>query len=152
MNLFGNNNTATTSRAGSILAMAGGTNTNQGSLSSINNRANHQFAGVADQTTLPSSRGHLGVSGLNLSRKPSLQVKYDPQALGGIMSREEVAALSHAQREQRRLESELAERKRSNPILYFILTAKEIIYRQKLGLIVLMVNMVLFFIFADLLT
>ena len=91
-----------------------------------------------------------GSQTLGLSRKPSLQVRYNPNELGGLMSREEVAALSHAQREQRRLEAELAEKRSKQPLFHLYLSLKEFVIRQKLVLSVLCINICLFKLFADL--
>lgn len=85
-----------------------------------------------------------------LNRKPSLQVRYDPIQMGGLMSREEVAALSHAQREQKRIELELAEKRAKRPMLHLYLTLKEFVTRHQLILSVLFLNICLMKMFADL--
>lgn len=87
-----------------------------------------------------------------LLRKPSLQVRYDPVALGGLMSREEVAALSHAQREQKRIELELAERRAKRPLLHLYLSLREFISNQRLMLTVIVINLFLMKMFADLIS
>lgn len=85
-----------------------------------------------------------------LMRKPSLQVRYDPNDFGGLMSREEVAALSHAQREQRRIEAELAEKRAKQPFFHIYLSLKEFIARKRLLLSVLIFNLFLLKLFSDL--
>ena len=67
-----------------------------------------------------STSGISSSSSLGLKRKPSLQSNISKQIQKPIMSREEISALSHAQREQRRYEAELAERMARNPLLYFV--------------------------------
>jgi len=84
------------------------------------------------------------------NRKPSLQVRYDPVELGGLMSREEVAALSHAQREQKRIEAELAEKRAKQPLLHLLMSFKEFLESNKLILTVLIVNICLVRMFANL--
>lgn len=79
-----------------------------------------------------------------LIRKPSLQVRYDPIAMGGLMSREEVAALSHAQREQKRIEFEQAERRAKKPLLHIYLTLMELVSEYRFFLSILVVNVVWF--------
>lgn len=85
-----------------------------------------------------------------LARKPSLQVRYDPNSLGGLMSREEVAALSHAQREHKRIEAELAEMRAKRPFLHFYLNLKEFISEKRFALSILLINILLVKLFADL--
>lgn len=109
----------------------------------------------ADSPLSPSNSSHLTIDSTSSStgaliRKPSLQVRYDPVELGGLMTREEVAALSHAQREQKRLEAELAEKRAEKPLLYLYLSLKDFIHRQKLLISVLVINIFLFKLFADL--
>jgi hypothetical protein len=70
--------------------------------------------------------------------------------LGGLMSREEVAALSHAQREQKRIEAELIEKRAKRPLLHLYLTLKDFITQHQLILSVLVVNICLMKLFADL--
>lgn len=83
-------------------------------------------------------------------RKVSLQVRYDPNELGGLMSREEVAKLSHAQREQRRMQADLAEKRAKKPLLHLCLAFKEFLIHQRLLIAVLIFNTFLFKMFADL--
>lgn len=103
---------------------------------------------------LSASRATLNASscgsGSQLMRKPSLQVRYDPQQLGGLMTREEVAALSHAQREHQRIQTELAERRAQQPLLHLLLSVKEFITSQRLIISVLIFNFCLIKMFADL--
>lgn len=113
----------------------------------------HQFKQQANHISInqphdAADSSHLAIT--SLIRKPSLQVRYDPLDLGGLMSREEVAALSHAQREQKRLEAELAEKRAKRPLLHLYLCIKEFITRQKLILSVLLIDVCLFKMFADL--
>lgn len=89
-------------------------------------------------------------SELASQRKTSLQVRYDPIELGGLMSREEAAKLSHAQREQRRLQAELAEKRAKRPLLHIYLSFKEFLAHQRLLITVLVFNVFLFKMFADL--
>lgn len=110
----------------------------------------------ANQNSFATSQAEPGTSGgpssSLLCRKSSLQVRYNPADLGGLMSREEVAALSHAQREQKRLEAELAERRARRPFLHLYLNVKDFLSEKRLVLSVLLINMMLFKLFADLIT
>lgn len=108
---------------------------------------------IAANSNMPNSTSHLTLdsgSSSGLNRKPSLQVRYDLVQLGGLMSREEVAALSHAQREQKRIEAELAEKRAKRPLLHLYLSLKEFISRHQLIISVVFVNLCLLKLFADL--
>lgn len=111
---------------------------------------------INNQTTIENSRLTIDskhtTSSHGLARKPSLQVRYDPVAMGGLMSREEVAAMSHAQREQKRIEAELAERRTKRPFLHLYLTIRDYVKERLLAISVLLVNMVLVKLFVDLIT
>lgn len=118
----------------------------QANHNSMSNHPSHDATSNSSHLTLDSSSASSGA----LLRKPSLQVRYDPLELGGLMSREEVAALSHAQREQRRIEVELAEKRARRPLLHLYLSTLELLSRQRLLVSVIIVNLVLFKLFADL--
>lgn len=112
----------------------------------VGGNTSHDATSNSSHLTLDSSSASSGA----LLRKPSLQVRYDPHELGGLMSREEVAALSHAQREQRRLELESAEKRAKRPLLHIYLSTIELLSRQRLLVSVIIVNLLLFKLFADL--
>lgn len=112
--------------------------------------ADHQHSNCNNSSHLMSPGDACSGSMGALNRKPSLQVRYDLLQLGGLMSREEVAALSHAQREQKRLEAELAERRAKRPLLHLYLSLKEFVVRHQLVFSVLFVNFWLFKMFFDL--
>ena len=86
-------------------------------------------------------RPSVGPTGVQaLRRKPSVQASTLKQAVPA-MSREEAAALSHAQREHLRAEADMNERLRRNPFLY-IVNPHFIAWlnRQKLVIFVIFIN------------
>ena len=102
---------------------------------------------TAAQNTGNSSSGSSG-----FKRKPSLQPNVVKQVNKPIMTREEASVLSHQQREQRRIESEMAERMAKNPFLYlFNPRFKAWLSRQQLVMLVLVINISLAIFFFKLL-
>ncbi|RWS31235.1 MORN repeat containing protein-like protein [Leptotrombidium deliense] len=98
------------------------------------------------------SGGGGGGAGAVFKRKPSLQSNAVKQVNKPLMSREEVSVLSHAQREQRRLDAEMAERLSRNPLLYLVNPRfKDWLNRQKLIILVLLINISLAILFFQLL-
>lgn len=91
-----------------------------------------------------------GGGGGGLRRKPSVQPTTIPLP-GPVISREEASILSHQQREMLRSEAEMAERLRSNPLLYFVSPRfKEWLNRKKLTILVLLINISLAILFYQL--
>ena len=89
-----------------------------------------------------------GVTGLK--RKPSIQTA-TLKAAQPAMSREEVAAMSHAQRLYNRSEADMAVRMRSNPLLFLVNPRfTEWLNRQKLILLILILNISLAVVFYQL--
>ena len=87
-----------------------------------------------------------------IRRKPSLQANPAKQIQKPVMSREEVGAMSHAQREYVRKETELAEQLARNPLKYFVTPRfKGWLHRQRLLLLILTVNIALAALFYKLL-
>lgn len=88
--------------------------------------------------------------GGGLRRKPSVQPSTIPPP-APVISREEASILSHNQREMLRSEAEMAERLRSNPLLYFVSPRfKDWLSRKKLTILVLLINISLAVIFYQL--
>ncbi|RWS17269.1 MORN repeat containing protein-like protein [Dinothrombium tinctorium] len=103
--------------------------------------------------TVSKAIGGGGSGGVGaIKRKPSLQPNPVKQINKPLMSREEVSVLSHAQREQRRLEAEMAERLSRNPFLYLVNPRfKDWLNRQQLIILVLLINVSLAILFFKLL-
>ncbi|KAI1290432.1 Junctophilin-3 [Halotydeus destructor] len=92
-----------------------------------------------------------GAGGAALRRKPSVQPGLF-KAPAPAMSREEVSAMSHAQREHNRQEADLAERLSRNPFLYLVTPRfKDWLSRQQLIILVLVINTGLAILFFQLL-
>lgn len=92
-----------------------------------------------------------GGGGGGLRRKPSIQPAIFKQPTPA-MTREEVSALSHAQREHVRNEAEMAERLARNPFLYLVNPRfKDWLSRQQLIILVILINVSLAILFYKLL-
>ena len=96
--------------------------------------------------------GSVSVSG-GLKRKPSLQsISSKTTTKEPTMSREEISVLSHATRESRRQEAEMAEKLAHNPLLYFVDPRfKDWLNRQQIIIAVILINITLAIIFFKLL-
>lgn len=88
----------------------------------------------------PPSASSGPAAAAKMRRKPSIQPALF-KSPSPAMTREEVSALSHAQREHNRNEAELAERLSRNPFLYLVTPRfKEWLSRQQLIILVLVIN------------
>ena len=93
--------------------------------------------------------GGSGGGGGGFKRKPSLQTNAAKQISKPLMSREEVSVLSHHQREHRRAEEEYRERLAHNPLLYlWSPTLIGWLNRQKLVILVFLVNVLIAYLFV----
>lgn len=104
--------------------------------------------GTWKTSSLVRPSGPTGVQ--TLKRKPSIQTS-TLRAAQPAMSREEVSALSHAQREHLRTEADLAERMKHNPFLYLVNPRfRDWLYRKRLYILVLLMNIAFFSLFYKL--
>jgi hypothetical protein len=104
--------------------------------------------GTWKTSSLVRPSGPTGVQ--TLKRKPSIQTS-TLRAAQPAMSREEASSLSHAQREHLRTEADLAERIKHNPFLYLVNPRfRDWLYRKRLYILVLLVNIAFFSLFYKL--
>ena len=119
------------------------------------------YSSLVDDCPTPGSRGSWRTSSLvkpsgpsavaGLKRKPSVQPNVILKATAPAMSRETVSALSHAQREANRAALEFNERLKRNPFLYLTSPSfKEWLVRQRLLLLVLLLNVTIAIVFYQL--